>query len=120
MDMDFMKFLLNFHVLIPYSVQQYVFSGLIMFVSAEVLKAELYASVRYRRLRHLDDELRQNCTQYSESQCHFKLRKDPSKMVAFGKTLRERQIKEWKIHYLDFTLLKESLKQYVQQIEVGH
>ncbi|XP_010439251.1 PREDICTED: SPX domain-containing membrane protein At4g22990-like [Camelina sativa] len=30
--------LLSFHVVVPYTVPQYVFSGLIMFVSAEVLE----------------------------------------------------------------------------------
>ncbi|GMJ00345.1 hypothetical protein like AT4G22990 [Hibiscus trionum] len=34
----FVGILLSFHVIIPYSVPQYVFSGLIMFVSAEVLE----------------------------------------------------------------------------------
>lgn len=33
--------LMSFHVILPYSVPQYVVSGLIMFVSAEVLEGML-------------------------------------------------------------------------------
>lgn len=34
--------LLSFHIIIPYTVVQYVSSGLIMFVSAEVLEGEIF------------------------------------------------------------------------------
>lgn len=36
--------LLSFHIIIPYTVVQYVSSGLIMFVSAEVLEGEIFQS----------------------------------------------------------------------------
>ncbi|KAM7256747.1 hypothetical protein ACFE04_012488 [Oxalis oulophora] len=41
-------------------------------------------------------------------------------MVAFGKKLKERQIEEWQGYYINYKLMKKSVKQYGQQIELGH
>ncbi|KAK4803012.1 hypothetical protein SAY86_001215 [Trapa natans] len=40
-------------------------------------------------------------------------------MVAFGKKLKERQIKEWEGYYINYKLMKKKVKQYAQQIGAG-
>lgn len=45
--MVFLGILLSFHIFVPYSVPQYVISGLIMFVSAEVLEGKIYYLITY-------------------------------------------------------------------------
>ncbi|KAL9258095.1 SPX domain-containing membrane protein-like protein [Drosera capensis] len=44
---------------------------------------------------------------------------DPSKMVAFGKKLKERQLQEWQGYYINYKLMKKKVKQYSPQIEMG-
>ncbi|KAF7139027.1 hypothetical protein RHSIM_Rhsim07G0095400 [Rhododendron simsii] len=40
-------------------------------------------------------------------------------MVAFGKTLKEIQIQEWRGYYINYKLLKKKVKQYAHEIEIG-
>ncbi|XP_039022731.1 SPX domain-containing membrane protein At4g22990-like [Hibiscus syriacus] len=40
-------------------------------------------------------------------------------MVAFGKSLKERQIQEWQEYYINYKLMKKKVKLYAHQIEVG-
>ncbi|CAK8573443.1 unnamed protein product [Lathyrus sativus] len=40
-------------------------------------------------------------------------------MVAFGKSLKERQVQEWQQYYINYKLVKKRVKQYAQQIELG-
>ncbi|GAA0159023.1 hypothetical protein LIER_15907 [Lithospermum erythrorhizon] len=40
-------------------------------------------------------------------------------MVAFGKTLKEKQLEEWQEYYINYKLMKKKVKQYANQIEVG-
>ncbi|CAK8540090.1 unnamed protein product [Lathyrus sativus] len=40
-------------------------------------------------------------------------------MVAFGKSLKERQVQEWQEYYINYKLMKKRVKQYAQQIELG-
>ncbi|KAK6137563.1 hypothetical protein DH2020_028705 [Rehmannia glutinosa] len=42
-----------------------------------------------------------------------------TKMVAFGKKLKERQIQEWQGYYINYKLMKKKVKQYGNQIENG-
>lgn len=39
--------LLSFHIVIRYTIPQYVISGLIMFVSAEVLEGNVFSQVQF-------------------------------------------------------------------------
>lgn len=38
---------MSFHIIIPYSVAQYVVSGLVMFVSAEVLEGDIFYFIQF-------------------------------------------------------------------------
>ncbi|BBH03292.1 Major Facilitator Superfamily with SYG1/Pho81/XPR1 domain-containing protein, partial [Prunus dulcis] len=40
-------------------------------------------------------------------------------MVAFGKKLKERQIREWQGYYINYKLMKKKVKHYGQQIQDG-
>ncbi|CAA0842257.1 SPX domain-containing membrane protein [Striga hermonthica] len=57
---------------------------------------------------------------YSNSGHKFRRPVNPTtKMVAFGKKLKERQIQEWQGYYINYKLMKKKVKQYANQIEAG-
>lgn len=43
----FIGVVMSFHIIIPYSVAQYVVSGLVMFVSAEVLEGDIFYLIQF-------------------------------------------------------------------------
>lgn len=43
----FIGIVMSFHIIIPYSVAQYVVSGLVMFVSAEVLEGDIFYLIQF-------------------------------------------------------------------------
>ncbi|GMH22728.1 hypothetical protein Nepgr_024571 [Nepenthes gracilis] len=122
--------LLNFHVLIPYSVQQYVCSGLIMFVSAEVLEG-LTFSLANKKAKHYFMGSCQRSPNVSlrsfedgclweklEGKANQRMEKVVLEIYGSG-ILHDLCAHDFVSfsYYLDYKLLKQSLKRYIQQIE---